>query len=66
MKPLLVSDNLDGNELSEFVIDASDNLPEAPFAKNIYNLISIREMISRNNSVVAAFIVVAKVRGIGL
>lgn len=61
MEPLLVPDDLDGNKNSLLVVDAPDNLPKTPLSKNIHNLVPVCKMVSRDNCVVSAVVVIAKV-----
>ena len=66
MEPLLVADDLDGDENTGLVVDAADHLPEASFSKHINDLVPVRKMIAGHNGVVSALVVVAKVGTVGL
>lgn len=66
MEPLFVANNLDGNQDTSLVIDASHHLPEASLSKHIDDLIPIREVVAWHNCVVATLIVVSEVGTIRL
>ena len=61
MKPLLVPDDLDSDEHTELVVDASDYLSKATLSKNVNDLVSVGEVVSWDDSVVSALVIVAKI-----
>lgn len=61
MEPLLITDDLDGNQGAILVINTPDNLAEASLPEDVNDLIAVCKMISRYNGVVAAFVIVAKI-----
>lgn len=63
MEALLVADNLDSDQLSELVVNASQYLSKTTLSEDVYNLVAVCQVVSSNNGVVAAFIVIAKIGG---
>lgn len=61
MEPFLVSDDFDGNENAEFMVNTPHYLSKTSLAENIYNFVSVREVVTGNNGVVSSLIVVPKV-----
>jgi hypothetical protein len=61
MEPLLISNDLHRDQPARLVIDASDDLPEAALAEHVDDFISIRQVVAKNDVVVAALIVVTEV-----
>src|SRR6186713_1626577 len=61
VKPLFVSNDLDGNQASSLMVHAADNLPKTSLSKNIYNFISVSKMITIDNVVVSSLIVITKI-----
>lgn len=64
MEPFLVTNDLDRFEPSRLVVYATHNLSEAALAKNINNFVSVCEMVSQDDVVIATFVVIAKVCGL--
>lgn len=63
MESLLVADDLDSNNSTFFMVNASHDLAETALAQNVNDLIPIRQMIAHHNIVVAALIIVAEIVG---
>ena len=61
MEPLLVSNDLDSHQSARLVINASDNLTKAAFPKDVDDFVSVREVISYSNTIIATIVVIAKV-----
>ena len=59
LKFLLVSNDLDCNNLTRFVIDAAQSLTEGTFAEEIYNFKSVAQMVAHHHAVVALVIIVS-------
>ncbi len=66
MESLLVSDDLDRDKHTGLVINTPDHLPKTSLSEHINDFVSVGEMIASYNRVVAALIIVAKVRAVGL
>lgn len=66
METFFVTNDLDGNKGAGLVINATYNLTEAAFPKDIDNLISISNMITDNYVIVSTFIIVAKIGGLSI
>lgn len=61
MEPLFIADNFDSHKLSQFMVNASQNLPKTSLSKNVNNFIAVRKVVTSDNRVVAPLIVVAKI-----
>lgn len=58
MKPLLIPDDFDGDGLSCGVIAALQYLTKRALSKNVHNLVSIGQVITIDDNVVATLVVV--------
>ncbi len=61
VESFLVADDLHRNEDTGLVINTPDNLPEASLPEHINDLVSIGEMIARDDRIVSSLVVVTKV-----
>jgi len=61
MEPLLIANDLDSDENPGLVVDAADNLAEAPLSEDVNNFVPVGQVVPRHDGVVATLIVVAKV-----
>lgn len=61
MKPLLVPDDLHCHDPSILMIHTPHDLPKAALPKHINDLVPIRQMIAKNDIVVASLVVVPEV-----
>jgi len=62
MEPLLVTNDLDRFESSRLMVYAAHDLSETTLSEHINDFVSVGKMVSKDNVVIATFVVVAKVR----
>ena len=59
MEPLLVADDLDGNNATILMIHTSYDLSKRTFTKYVDDLVPIGEVVAKHDIVITAFVVVA-------
>lgn len=59
VETVLVPDDLDGHSFASHVITTLQNLAEAAFAQNVHNFEAEHDVVTKNNVVVAPFIIKA-------
>ena len=64
MEPLLVTNDLHSDQSSVFVINATDHLTKAALSEHIDYLVTVREVITHHDVVIASIIVVTIVAGL--
>lgn len=64
MEPLFVPDDLDSDKTASLVIDATHYLSKTALAQEINDFIAIRQVVTKDNVVVAPLIVISKIGGL--
>src|ERR1700712_3861399 len=59
VEALFVSNDLNGDQQTSLVVNASNDLAETAFSKHVHNFVTICKMISHDNVVITTIVVIS-------